>query len=150
MITMPKDFKEFLSTLVSSEVDFLLVGGWALAFHGCPRATIDIDVWIDRSPANVARVERALVDFGFAPDAATALLLSRPDGIVRMGRPPMRIEILSSISGREFEDCFPRAAILRLDDFDVKVIGRDDLRENKIASGRLKDLADVALLDGKG
>lgn len=149
MTTMPKDFVEFLNTLASNRVEFLLIGGWAVARHGRPRATQDLDVWIARSPENASRVADALREFGFAPEPDTLDRLLAPGTILRMGVPPMRIEILTTISGVEFSECAPRAIELDLGDRIVKVIGLEDLLANKRASGRLKDLADVAALEGR-
>src|SRR5689334_4362487 len=105
MIQLPSDFKEFLKLLNSHEVRYLLIGGYAVNYHGYPRATGDIDVWVDREPSNAARVTAALHDFGFRQ--ASPELFIEPGNVVRMGVSPLRIEVLTRPSGVEFADCYP-------------------------------------------
>jgi hypothetical protein len=143
-ILLPRDFKEFLRLLNSNAVEYLVVGGYAVNYHGYPRATGDIDIWVARSPENAARITVVLHEFGF-PDATPELFLA-PDAIIRMGLPPLRIEILTSISGVEFSECFANRMIAELDGVPVNLIDRDSLKRNKQASGRLKDLADLEQL----
>lgn len=142
------DFVDFLAALLSAEARFLVVGAHALAVHGVPRATGDIDVWIDRAPENVSRVWRALAEFG-AP--AEALGIRRSDFeaaemVVQIGLEPRRIDVLTSVSGLTFEDAWPTRVVHRVADLEVPFLGRDALVRNKRASGRLKDLGDVEAL----
>jgi predicted nucleotidyltransferase len=141
--SLTKDFKEFLQCLNAQGVEFLVIGGHAVAFHGYPRATADLDVWIAISPLNASRLVAALKDFGFnVPDLRPELFL-RSDRIIRMGVAPNRIEIQTGIDGVVFADCYPRRAIAELDGVSVGFISLPDLKANKAASRRNKDLADL-------
>ena len=146
-----KDFKEFVELLNSRNVEYLIVGGYALAAHGYPRYTGDIEIWISASEENVSRVLDALQVFGFGELGITAADLLAPKSVVQLGYPPARIDLLSSIDGVSFTDCYPRRVVMRIDEVDLPVINVADFRTNKLAAGRLKDLADVEALDqGKG
>lgn len=145
-LPLPPDFKEFLRLLNSAAAEYLVVGGYAVSFHGYPRPTGDLDLWVATRPANAAKLVRALDAFGFANAGATEALFLEPDRVVRMGVPPVRIEILTSITGVKFDDCAPRRVDTVLDGVPVAVIGRDDLIANKIAAGRDRDRDDVSRL----
>jgi predicted nucleotidyltransferase len=142
-IELPADFSEFLRSLDANEVEYLLVGGFAVALYGYPRATADLDVWVSRRRANAERVVACLRDFGFDSPELTPELFEQPEAIVRMGNAPIRIEILNDIDGVEFDDCMTRAERLELAGVDVVVISLEDLKVNKRASGRPKDLDDL-------
>ena len=105
-IGLPLDFKEFLSLLNENDVEYLLIGGYAVGYHGYPRATNDMDVWIAINPKNAERIVTALKEFGFDTPELSADLFLREDTIVRMGMPPMRIEINTGISGVTFNECY--------------------------------------------
>jgi hypothetical protein len=106
MIHLPRDFKEFLQLLNSKKIEYLVIGGYAVAFHGHPRATGDIDIWISISEDNAHKVVEALKEFGFdTPELQDTLFLEKNKNI-RMGNPPLRIEILTSIDGVEFSECY--------------------------------------------
>ena len=137
------DFKEFLRLLNANRVDYLLVGGYAVGLHGYPRATVDLDVWVGPTPENAERVVQALRSFGFDMPALNAQLFLDPRSIVRFGTPPFRIEIMTAIDGVEFQACRGRAPVFNLDDVQVPVISLDDLKTNKRAAGRNKELADL-------
>lgn len=140
---LPPDFKEFLSLLNDHSVEYLLIGGYAVSYHGYPRATNDIDIWIAVHPDNAARMVTVLREFGFNwSDIAPELFLKVPS-IVRMGYPPMRIEVTTSISGVAFEQCFAERVIDVIDGVQVNIIGLTHLKQNKRASGRFKDLSDL-------
>ncbi len=140
---LPQDFKEFLRLLNEKQVEYLLIGGYAVGYHGYPRATNDLDIWIALHPDNARRVVVVLQEFGFdLPELNTELFLA-PDSIVRMGVPPMRIEILTSVSGIEFDDSFMQRVVDTLDGIEVNLISLDMLKQNKKASGRHKDLDDL-------
>lgn len=143
---LPRDFNEFLKSLNSNRVEYLLIGGYAVGIYGHIRATNDLDIWVRVSPENAARTERALREFGFAGAGLTASLFLAPNNVVRMGVPPIRIEILTSISGVEFESCYAEREMIRIEDLVVPTISLARLRENKAASGRAKDLADLESL----
>jgi len=145
---LPRDFKEFLKSLNSNGVEYLLIGGYAVAIHGHVRATSDIDVWVKISPENASRIERALCDFGFAAALPDGDMFLTPNKVVRMGVPPIRIEILTAISGVEFEPCYREKDLIQIEELMVPVISLARLRENKAASRRLKDLADLEGLPG--
>ena len=127
--------------MTSSEVEYLIIGGYAVNFHGFSRATADLDIWIDNSSKNADRLARVVRQFGFANAKAEDFL--QPGKIIRMGVPPVRLEILTSISGVDFRDCYTRKIDVDWDGVQVPVIHRDDLIKNKQASGRLKDRLDV-------
>jgi hypothetical protein len=143
---MNRDFVEMLSALSAAGARFLIVGAHALAAYGTPRATGDLDIWIDAAPENAARVLRALTEFGAALFDLTVEDLSKPDTVFQLGLPPCRIDILSSISGVEFNDAWPRRLEVTIAGLSVGVIGRSDFIANKKASGRPKDLMDIDLL----
>ena len=137
------DLKEFLRLLNEEKVEYLLIGGWAVGYHGYPRLTQDIDVWVEMSVENTRRILKSLERFGFKPGLADESLFLKPGNIVRFGFPPNRIEILNQIDGVEFAECVKRKEMADFDDVIVPVISREDLIRNKRASGRHKDLADV-------
>jgi hypothetical protein len=143
---MNRDFVEMLSALSAAGARFLVVGAHALAAHGTPRATGDLDLWIDATPENAARVLRGLTAFGAALFDLTVEDLSQPDTVFQIGLPPCRIDILSSISGVEFSDAWPRRLEVTIAGLPVGVIGRSDFIANKRATGRRKDLMDIDLL----
>lgn len=124
-------------------VRYLLVGGWAVALHGHPRFTADIDFWVQRERANAERVIAALRRFDITDPALTVELLLEPGKMLRIGRPPMRIEILNQIDGVEFDACYSRKIEVETSGVLIHAIGKDDLLINKRASGRPKDLADL-------
>ena len=137
------DFKEFLRLLNAHRVDYLLVGGYAVGLHGYPRATVDLDVWISATLENADRIVQALRAFGFDLPALEPHLFVDPKSIVRFGTPPFRIEIMTSIDGVEFDACRARALRFDVEGVSVPVISLDDLKANKRAAGRNKDLADL-------
>lgn len=146
MQRLADDFKEFLRLLRDHEVAYLLIGGYAVGYHGHPRATGDMDIWVERSADNAARLVRVLESFGFAPGTVRESMFTTAGKIVRMGVPPLRLEILNEIDGVEFEDCHARRVEVSIDGVVVDLISLPDLRLNKAASGRLKDLADLEQL----
>jgi hypothetical protein len=146
---MNRDFVEMLSALSAAGARFLIVGAHALAAYGTPRATGDLDIWIEATPENAARVLRALKEFGAALFDLTLEDLARPDTVLQIGQPPCRIDILSSISGVDFGDAWPRRMEVTVGSLQVGVLGRSDFIANKKASGRPKDLMDIELLPPK-
>ena len=145
-----KDFKEFIESLNSTGVEYLLVGGYALAAHGHPRYTGDIDIWVDPTPVNATRLMLALDRFGFGKLGLTAGDFMQPQAVVQLGYPPARIDLLTSIDGVEFGPCHERRVVMRVDGVDVPVIHLVDFKANKLATGRAKDLADLESLDDAG
>jgi predicted nucleotidyltransferase len=143
MAILPHDFKDFLRLLNEKSVEYLLVGGYAVGYHGYPRATADLDVWIARNPENAQRVTEALRDFGFdLPDLKPDLFFDE-NRIVRLGLPPLRIEVITSASGVTFEECYLERIRAEIDGISVNIIGREQLLANKRAAGRHKDLDDI-------
>lgn len=141
-IQLPPDFKEFLRLLSEHSVRFLLVGGYAVNAYGSIRNTIDIDIWIDGEESNRERTIAAIRTFGFA--SASTELLADADAILRMGVPPLRIEVMQTLSGVEFEPCWEQRVELQVDDWAVPMISLADLKRNKRAAARPKDLADLS------
>ena len=144
------DFAEMLRALSAESADYLLVGAYAMAAHGVPRATGDIDVWVRPSRENARRVLRALGRFGAPLFDLSAQDLSRDGTVFQLGVPPRRIDLLTSIDGITFDEAWPDRVACRLGDVDVTVIGREALIRNKRAAGRPKDLVDLQLLDPAG
>jgi hypothetical protein len=141
--SLTSDFREFLQCLNAHGVEYLVIGGHAVAYHGYPRATADLDVWVAVNETNAGRLVLALRDFGFGlPDLKPELFLEA-DRVVRMGLPPNRIEIQTGVDGVRFGDCQPRGVTAELDGVGVRFISLQDLKSNKRASGRNKDLADL-------
>ncbi len=140
------DFKEFLQLLRSAKIEYLLVGGYAVGHYGFPRATADLDIWVANHDQNASKLVEALRKFGFDVPALNKSLFQEPGHVVRMGVPPVRLEILSSIDGVEFSDCYPRRQTPEIDGVDVDIIGLADLKTNKRASGRHQDLNDLEKL----
>lgn len=140
------DFKEFLQLLRSAKIEYLLVGGYAVGHYGFPRATGDLDIWVANHQENAMRLVEALREFGFDVPELNEALFQQPKHVVRMGVPPVRLEILSSIDGVDFRDCYPRRATVEMDGVDVDIISLADLKTNKRASGRHQDLNDLEKL----
>ena len=143
MIRLPQDFREFLQLLRPHHVEYLMIGGYAVVYHGYPRATGDIDVWFAVNPQNAGRLIEALTEFGFATAQLSTDLFLQEKQIIRMGIPPFRIELVTSISGVNFEQCYARRVTQLIDGVEVDIIALEDLKANKKASGRLKDLNDL-------
>ena len=142
-LTLPPDFKEFLKLLKEHDVQYLLIGGYAVGYHGYARATDDMDIWVAIHPDNAQKLVSALKAFGLNdPNLTPELFLQKPK-IIRMGFPPMRLEISTSISGVEFEECYQTRIVDTLDDVEVNLIDLEHLKKNKKASGRAKDIADL-------
>ncbi|MET0553891.1 MAG: hypothetical protein ABW221_12685 [Vicinamibacteria bacterium] len=143
---MNRDFVEMLSALSAERVRFLVVGAHALAAHGTPRATGDLDIFVDRSPDNVVRVLAALRTFGAPLFDLKAADLEAADTVFQIGVVPCRIDILTGISGVTFAEAWDGQIGLSIEGIAVPVIGRREFIRNKRSSGRPKDLADLALL----
>lgn len=141
------DFKDMLIALKDANVDFLVVGAYAVAAHGYPRATGDLDIWIRADDGTAPRVMRALAAFGAPISELTIADFSAPSIVFQIGVPPGRIDILTTVSGLDFAYAWKNRMQIRLDDIAFDVIGRADLIANKKASGRPKDFADVAALE---
>jgi predicted nucleotidyltransferase len=145
-LQLPPDFKEFLKLLNSHQVKYLLIGGYAVGYYGYARATQDMDVWIAADPENADRIVRALADFGFQTSELSPRLFLEGHNIVRMGLPPMRIEVLTKISGVGFDESYDERIAGNIDGVDVTLISLAKLKINKRAAGRHKDLDDLERL----
>ncbi len=140
---LPPEWKEFLKLLMANEVDFMLIGGLAVAYYGYPRATFDLDLWVNATPENAKAIGNACSDFGLdiPDDFEQVICVGRKT--LRFGRQPLRIELLAEISGVDYSDCKPRSTIALRDGLQFPIIGLEDLKANKRASGRFKDLDDL-------
>ena len=143
---LDKDFNEFVELFLEHNVRFLIVGGYALAAHGLPRATGDLDAWVWVNPENAQNIMRALNAFGFQNLSLTESDFSKEDSIIQLGYPPFRIDILTSIDGVAFDQAWEKRIVVELNGMNVPFIGREDLIANKKAAGRPQDLADVSRL----
>jgi hypothetical protein len=142
-IHLPPDFKEFLKLLNVHQVEYLLIGGYAVGYHGYPRATADMDIWIAMNPANSERVVTVLKEFGFdLPELSPELFLKEWQ-VIRLGVPPVRIELATTVSGVNFSECYAEGVVDVLDGVKVNLISLKHLKINKKASGRYQDLADL-------
>ena len=142
-----RDFKEFAELLDANRVEYLLVGGYALAAYGHPRYTGDIDFWVSRKPGNLSRLLAALNAFGFGSLGLEAKDFG-PEVVIQLGHPPRRIDLLTTLDGVDFTECFARREEAMLGGTRLWMIGREDFKSNKRATGRAKDLADLESLEG--
>jgi hypothetical protein len=141
------DWREFIELLNANSVQYLVVGGYAVAIHGHPRYTKDIDIWLWLDPSNAERIVQVLDQFGFASLGLTAQDFLIPDHIIQLGFPPNRIDLLTTIPGVEFEECYQAKVQQVIDDITVNFIDAESLKRNKRASGRAQDLADIENLE---
>jgi hypothetical protein len=137
------DFKEFLQSLNDNQVRYLVVGGYAVALHGYPRYTKDLDVWIDLGLDNAQKLIIALDQFGFASLKLRAEDFLDPGKVIQLGYPPNRIDLITTLAGVDFETCFESRLVIQVNDIAVNFIDLDNLRSNKRSAGRPQDLADL-------
>jgi len=142
-ILLPPDFKDFLQLLNSEKVEYLLVGGYAVGYYGYPRATGDMDIWVAATRDNAERIARVLREFGFAAETVSPELFLEEGRVVRMGVPPMRIELLTGASGVDFQQCYADRKVDTIDGVEVSLISLEHLKLNKKAAARAKDLNDL-------
>lgn len=142
-----QDFKEFIQSLSDNQVRYLVVGGYAVALHGHPRYTKDMDVWVESDPINAKRMVLALRQFGFGSLGLDESDFLAPDQIIQLGYPPRRIDVLTSLPGVDFAECYAASVEVEIEGILVNFIDLDHLRINKRASGRLQDLADLENLE---
>lgn len=143
MEKLHQDYREFLELLSAHKVEYLVVGSFAMAFHGHPRFTGDIDFWIKNSEQNAEKVFNAIMDFGYPPGDISIEDLTSIDLIFQMGYPPVRIDVLTSVEALNFDECFNRKDIIDIDGVVITFLNIKDLMINKEAVGRKKDLADL-------
>ena len=147
MLRLTPDFKEFLSLLNSAGIEYLLIGGYAVALYGHVRPTKDMDVWVATNETNLRLLVEAFEKFGFGKNSLPDPLFKPPQTVLRMGVPPNRLEVLSEIAGVRFADCYEHRQYMTIDGVSVPVISLDDLKKNKSATGRARDAADVEELN---
>jgi hypothetical protein len=145
-LELSRDLRELLKCFLTHEVRFLVIGGHAVSFHGYPRFTKDLDIWIERSDANASKIVSALKDFGLDFDGLCNEMFTDESRMTQMGREPNRVDILHTIKGAEFGECFTRSSIAMIDGSPIPIISKMDLIKNKIATGRSQDLADAEQL----
>ena len=140
---LSQDFKEFVQSLNDNGVRYLIVGGYAVALHGHPRYTKDLDVWLWLDRDNALQVIAALDQFGFGTLGLKPEDFLVADQIIQLGYPPNRIDLLTSLPGVEFGECYDERVVVEIDGVAVNFIDLENLRRNKLASGRYQDLADL-------
>jgi Aminoglycoside-2''-adenylyltransferase len=144
-----KDFRELLELFTTHNVEYMIVGGYALAFHGAPRYTGDLDIFIRPDAINARRILRALEEFGFESVGFTAADFEKPDTVIQLGVPPVRVDIITSLTGISWETAFANRVQGRYGNVPVQYIGREQFIRNKRSIGRLKDLADIEAIGGE-
>lgn len=140
---LSQDFKEFLQSLNDNDVHYLVVGGYAVALHGYPRYTKDIDIWLWLDEGNAAAMVKALEQFGFGSLGLRAEDFLAPNQIIQLGYAPNRIDLITTLEGVDFAACYETKTQVMMDGIVVNFIDLDNLRKNKKATGRLQDLADL-------
>lgn len=143
---LSRDFKEFIESLNARDVRYLVIGGYALAFHGHPRYTKDLDVWIECSEENAEKLLAALTDFGFASLGLTKSDLLNTE-VIQLGYPPARIDLITASDGLDFSNSYESKLSIQVDGVDVYYIDLESLKKNKASTGRKRDLADLELLE---
>ena len=144
-----QDFKEFIQLLNENQVKYLVIGGYAVAVHGHPRYTKDIDIWIEISEENAQKLVKVLTQFGFEDLGLTSDDFQTPNQIIQLGYPPNRIDLITNPDGIDFQTCYDSKIEVILNDVPVRFINLDNLKKNKLASGRLQDLADLEKLQNE-
>ena len=142
-----RDYLDILQALVDEKAEFLLIGAYAMAAHGYPRATMDIDIWVMPSPKNAESVLRALARFGAPLQNLTRQDLETDGTVFQIGVAPRRIDILTAASGLQFEETFNNSIAVDIDGVQIHIPSKDDLIRNKKATGRTRDMADVEALE---
>lgn len=144
---LDKDFREFIELLNEHNVSYLVIGGYAVNFHGYPRYTKDIDLWLWLTQENIEKLIQAIKDFGFGSLDLSLEDFMTPENIIQLGYEPFRIDLLVDVDGINFEDCYERRIEAELDGVQIKFLSLRDLVAAKRASGRLQDLADAEQLE---
>lgn len=146
-MVLNQDFKEFIQSLNENKVKYLVIGGYAVAFHGHPRYTKDLDVWVELSQQNASNLVNALDAFGFGSLGLKAADFLEPDQVIQLGYPPNRIDILMTPKGVDFATCYEQRVLVDIDGTTCSFIALENLLKNKRATGRHQDLADVENLE---
>jgi predicted nucleotidyltransferase len=140
---IPSDFKEFLKLLNKNKIEYLLIGGYAVNYYGYVRPTGDMDIFVGRNKLTAKRLVNTLIEFGFNLPELNIDLFLKEKSIIRMGVPPLRLEISTYIDGVEFIEGYRNREVIKIDELDVNLISLEDLKKTKKASGRYKDLNDL-------
>lgn len=142
-----KDFREFIELLNKNNVKYLIIGGYALAIHGYPRYTNDLDIWILVDNLNAKNIIKSIEQFGFSSLNLNTNDFLKPDYVIQLGQPPNRIDILTSADGLEFEESYKSKVTIKIQKLDINFIDLENLKKNKMAVGRYQDLADLEKLN---
>jgi len=142
-MTLAQDFEDFIRLLNKHQVDYMVVGGYALAFHGKPRHTGDLDIWINSSESNAEKLVIVIQEFGLASLGLNKSDFMQEGYVTQIGYPPLRIDILNTIDGVKFENAYPNKLLLDVNGIEIRYIGLKEFIENKTASGRSQDIADL-------
>ena len=145
-LELSRDLSELLKCLLARDVRFLVIGGHAVSFHGYPRFTKDLDIWVERDPSNASRIVEALRDFGFDFEGLCPEMFLQESRMTQIGREPNRVDILHTIKGVDFADCHSRRCHAIIGGTPIPLISKDDLIANKRATGRPQDIADASEL----
>lgn len=140
---LTQDFREFIQSLNDNQVHYLVIGGYAVALHGYPRYTKDIDIWVEMTPENAANMVKALEQFGFSSLDLQVEDFLTPDQVIQLGYPPNRIDLITTPDGIDFASCYPNRLVVEVNGVEVNFIDLENLKLNKRAAGRLQDLADL-------
>ncbi|MBS4036022.1 MAG: hypothetical protein KGZ85_16280 [Ignavibacterium sp.] len=146
-MVLNKDFREFIELLNQNDVKYLIVGGYAVAVHGYPRYTKDIDIWIFTDESNLKKIVKAINDFGFKSSNIKVADLKESGTVVQLGLPPNRIDLITDVDGVDFDDCYNNKFEIISNGLKMNFIGLEHLKKNKKASGRYQDLADLENLE---
>ena len=147
MNTQP-DFEELLKLLEQNSVRYMIIGGYAVAFHGFPRFTKDIDVFFFNSEQNIAKVRKVLFDFGFTPETIPVEIFTEVGNVIQFGVTPVRVDLINDIDGVTYKNAEQHIIRGKYGDIEVNFIGKEDLLKNKKASGRPQDELDVKIIEG--
>lgn len=142
-----RDFKEFVELLIKNNVEYLIVGGYAVSIHGYPRYTGDLDIWLNPTPENAKKILTAVNEFGFSSFQLSESDFTKKENIIQLGYPPLRIDLLTEIDGVTFNDCFTNRKEVIIEGLKFFFIGYNDLLKNKKKSGRFNDLNDLENLE---
>jgi len=142
-IELHPDFKDFLRLLNFHNVRYVLLGGYAVGYYGYPRATGDMDIWIERSESNSKQIASVFREFGLPSETISEELFLEENKVIRVGVPPVRLEVITSASGVDFHECYVNRELIEIDGIPVNFISLADLKKNKHAAGRHKDLEDL-------
>lgn len=138
-----QDFREFVQLLIEHRAEYLIVGGYAVGVHGHPRYTGDLDIWLNPTAANAEKILACVNDFGFSSYNLTIQDFTKENNVVQLGYPPLRIDLLTTIDGVSFVECFANKKEVEIDDLTVNFISYKDLVANKKSTGRFRDLDDI-------